>query len=454
MVANMSSLLSRRECLKRSLCGAGLVGWLPTLARIAQADERAGTKRPHRACILLWMGGGPSQLDTFDPKPGHANGGQFKAIETAVPGISICEHLPEMAKSMQDLAIIRSMSTKEGDHGRATYHLHTGYRPQGAIQYPTLGSLVSHELGHDDAPIPNYVSILPQTVFNSKAYAPGFLGPKRAPLVVGDAGRRPQPAPADGKVAGYGPPLEVKNLGNSDLVRSSWYEDRLNLLNDLEDDFASHSPGLAAESHRTAIQQAVRLMRSEARQAFELDEEPAALREKYGKHRFGQSCLLARRLIERGVAFVEISHSDNPAAWDTHNDGFTQLKPLLATLDQGWSTLLSDLRDRGLLESTLVVWMGEFGRTPVINPQAGRDHFPTAWSTVLSGGGIKGGQVYGQTSAAGDAVTDKPVAVNQFLATVCRSLGIDHTKQNPSNVGRPIRLVEPEAMPIDEIVMT
>ena len=456
LVRERGGFLSRRECLRRGIAGVGMAslsGWMPRMAQLARSAEPAPK---HRACILLWMPGGPSQLDTFDPKPGHANAGAFKAIETAVPGIQICEHLPQLAQSMQHLALIRSMKTKEGDHGRATYHLHTGYRPAGPIEYPAMGSFLSHELGQDDAPIPNYVSILPQTFLSPKAFGSGFLGPRRAPLVVGDSGRRPRPgAPMPNAEEGFGPPLEVRNLGDKQLVRSAWQTERLSLLEELETGFAADYPGAAADSHRTAVQQAVRLMQSDARRAFELEEEPVKVRESYGKNRFGQGCLLARRLVERGVAFVEVALTGDTGggiSWDTHADNFNQLKPLLSNLDQGWSALIRDLQDRNLLSTTLIVWMGEFGRTPTINAQTGRDHFPQAWSTVLCGGGIKGGQAYGRTNASGDEVTDNPVPVNNLLATVCHALGIDHAKQNPSNVGRPIRLVEPTADPISDLL--
>ena len=207
-------------------------------------------------------------------------------------------------------------------------------------------------------------------------------------------------------------------------------------------------------SHLSAYERAVRLMRAKGSEAFDLDEEPQELRVKYGRSQFGQGCLLARRLIERGVPFVEVSLSGGqPLAWDTHVDNFKAVTSLSESLDAGWSALVEDLKDRGMLDTTLIVWMGEFGRTPKINANNGRDHFPLAWSTVLMGGGIRGGQAIGKTAADGMAVLERPIGVGDFLATICRGLGIDPTKQNVSNVGRPIRIIDPKSSPIKEALV-
>jgi uncharacterized protein (DUF1501 family) len=193
-------------------------------------------------------------------------------------------------------------------------------------------------------------------------------------------------------------------------------------------------------------------MRTSAARAFDLDAEPAQLRDAYGRNRFGQGCLLARRLVERGVPFVEVSlGGNNGIGWDTHQNNFETVRELSLVLDAGWAALMDDLKQRGLLDSTLIVWMGEFGRTPKINGDKGRDHFPTAWSAVLGGGGIKGGQVVGKTSAGGEAVEQRPVSVPDLLATVCRALGIDPTKANPSNVGRPISIVDRAGKPLEDL---
>jgi Protein of unknown function (DUF1501) len=443
--------LSRRDLFRLSAAGVvgfSLSGWLERLAASAANDPQR-----RRACILLWMAGGPSQMDTFDLKPGHANGGTYAETATAVPGIKISEHLPKIARHMDRMAIIRSMSTKEADHGRAMYLLRTGQLEGGPIQYPPLGSMVAKELGRDDTALPHFVSIAPQRGLSPAAFTPGFLGPLYAPLIVGEGVAEPNPQQPAADPARS---LKVQDLDLPSNVTSKQAQARIEMLEAMERDFVAAHPGAAPLNHRTAYERAVRMMRSEAAKAFNVGDEPKELRERYGMSLFGQGCLLARRLVERGVPFVEVTLSNIPGVnnglgWDTHQDNFENVKRLSQVLDAAWSTLMEDLKERGLLDSTLVVWMGEFGRTPKINPQKGRDHWATSWSTVLAGGGIKGGQVIGRTSKDGMEVEDRPVAVADFLATICLALGIDPGKQNISN-GRPIRLVDKAAEPIKEIL--
>ncbi|MEZ6145530.1 MAG: DUF1501 domain-containing protein [Planctomycetaceae bacterium] len=440
--------MNRRDWLRLSAAGffgGAMSPWFPALA-----DQAATDPTRQRSCILLWMSGGPSQLDTFDPKPEHENGGEFKPIDTSVPGIQICEHLPKIAQQMQDMAIIRSMSTKEGDHTRATYLARTGYLPQGPIRYPTMGSLFSKELGHETADLPNFVSIAPNRILSPGAYGPGFLGPQYAPLIVGDASRGAAQMGEDDS-------LQVRNIKLPNGVDSPQLDGRLGLLDTLETSFASTCPDVTVESHRLAYEKAAHDACSAAVGAFNIDEEDDLLRDAYGRNPFGQGCLLARRLVERGVPFVEVSLNsagDNQGVgWDTHQDNFNGVQTLCETLDPAWATLMTDLRQRGLLDSTLIIWMGEFGRTPQIAADRnGRDHFPAAWSSVLCGGGIRGGQVVGKTSEDGMRVEDRKVATNDFLATVCRALGINPANQNISNVGRPIRVADPDATPIEELL--
>ncbi len=332
-------LLSRRDWLRLSAAGAlgaSVSGWLEALARAAAPPApRKG------ACIVLWMSGGPSQTDTFDLKPGHANGGPFKPIATSAPGIQISEHLPKIAKYAHRMAIIRSLTTKEGDHGRATHLMHTGYLPQGPVAHPTLGSLVSKEVGRDDAPLPNFVSIAPNRFFSPTAHASGFLGPAYAPLIIADnAGTGPAPP------GGYEETLKVQDLAPLNKVPESHVTSRIDLLRDLGRDFTTTRPDTPGKSHQTAVERAVRLMRTSAGKAFNLDEEPAKLRDAYGRSLFGQGCLLARRLVERGVPFVEVSLSGINGSgidWDTHGDNFNQVSALSAVLDQAWATLMMDL---------------------------------------------------------------------------------------------------------------
>ncbi|HET6328201.1 MAG TPA: DUF1501 domain-containing protein [Planctomycetaceae bacterium] len=444
-------MLSRRDCLRMAAAGVSFTsvsGWFGSFA--AQTQKHPARKR---SCILLWMPGGPSQLDTFDPKPGHANGGPFKAIQTAAPGVSISEHLPGLAKQMGHAAVIRSMSTKEGDHNRATSLMQTGYLPQGPIRYPSFGSLFSKELVDPHSEMPGFVSIAPSAFFRT---GPGFLGPQYAPMVVGGepvVPRKPEAeTPAETSPDDFGPPLRVANLGRPSGVTSRQAEARLDILKHLDQQFSASRPSPPIASHLSAYERALLLMKARGGEAFDLDEEPQNLRVKYGRNQFGQGCLLARRLIERGVPFVEVSLANNGNAlgWDTHVENFKAVQSLSETLDAGCSTLIADLAERGLLASTLIVWMGEFGRTPKINANNGRDHFPSAWSTVLMGGGIRGGQAIGKTDPDGMRVAERPVAVGDFLATICAGLGIDPTKQNVSNIGRPIRIIDPKSSPIRE----
>jgi hypothetical protein len=431
------------------LSAAGVVsyslsGWLDALAAATATNPQR-----KRACILLWMNGGPSQMDTFDLKPGHANGGPYKEIATSVPGIKISEHLPKLARHAKDMVLVRSMSTPEGEHTRATFHMRTGYLPNGPIAYPTLGSLVSQELGESQSAIPNFVSIAPAPFLSPAAYEPGFLGPKFAPLMVGNTGY------GFGPMANYEQALKVQDMARARDVSKNEADARNALRESLGSTFVARHPGLSTQSHKAAYERALRLMRTSAAKAFELDQEAPALRDAYGRNVFGQGCLLARRLVERGVPFVEVtltSADGNMIGWDTHIQNFEMVKKLSAVLDPAWSTLMHDLKERGLLDTTLIVWMGEFGRTHRINAQVGRDHFSTAWTTVLAGGGIKGGQVYGKTSPDGGTVADKPVSVPNFMATIVKALGIDPTKQNMSNVGRPIRIADAGSKPLEGVV--
>ena len=424
----MNAQLTRRGWLAAA-ASSPLVGWLTALA------ETPG--RP-RACILLWMSGGPAQTDTFDLKTGHKNGGPFAPSATAMPGIQISEHLPKVAEQMKRLAIVRSMKTQEGDHGRATYHLRTGYQQQGPIDYPSVGAALAKELGDPAADLPGFISVAPTRGVNPAAYGAGFLGPRFAPLVVG----------TQNEVGVVERALQVQDLLPAPGVQPAQAEARMGLLAEQNRGFLANHPDAGPLSHKAAYRRAERLMKATAARAFKLDEEPAALRDRYGRSLFGQGCLLARRLVERGVPFVEVALS----GWDTHIQNFDAVKRLSGTLDPAWATLMQDLAQRGLLDTTLVVWMGEFGRTPQINGQVGRDHFPSAWTAVLGGAGVKGGQVVGKTSADGTTVEERPVSVPDFMATVCRALGVDPEKQNLSNVGRPIRLADAGAKPVAEIL--
>ncbi len=416
--------LSRRDALRLAAAGVtslSLSGWFNVLATHAAAQ-----KSKHKACVLLWMDGGPSHKDTFDLKPGTSNGGPYKPIATSVPGIQISEHFPQLARLMQHAAIIRGMSTGEGAHGRAKFNLHTGYREgQGGVAYPSLGSLVAKELGNPEFTLPNFVSI------GNRSYGAGFLGTQYQPLVVANASRG------------------VENL--KPLVSGGAFDDRVDLLDQMEKAFYRDYRAGASAAHRTTYQRAVAMMKSKEAKAFDLTQEPASVRKAYGEGRFGDGCLLARRLIETGVSFVEVALG----GWDTHQNNFDRVKQLSQQVDPAMSALVRDLKERGLLDSTLIIWMGEFGRTPRINqrgPKPGRDHYPRAWSTLLAGGGIKGGQVIGKTDKEGATVIERRTSAIDFLATVCGILGINYNKQHTAPNGRPIRIVDKGAKPIKELL--
>jgi hypothetical protein len=395
-------------------------GWLNVLAGHAAAN---GAK--HKACILLWMDGGPSHKDTFDLKPDSKGAGEFKPLPTVVPGIQISEHFPKVARIMNHGAIIRGMSTSEGAHGRAKYYLHTGYKEGvGGLVHPSLGSLVGKELARPDFPLPSFVSI------GVRTYGSGFLGAHYQPLSVTD--------PAKG----------VENLRPH--VDAGAFNDRIGLLGEMERAFHKDYKAASSSAHQTTYEKAVALMQCKEAKAFDLAQETDAARAAYGGSKFGEGCLLARRLIETGVSFVEVSSP----GWDTHQNNFDRVKQLSGQVDPAMSALVLDLQSRGLLDSTLVVWMGEFGRTPNINARGdkpGRDHYPRAWSSVMFGGGIKGGQVIGRTDKQGAMVEERPVSTLDFMATVCRILGIDYTKQNIAPNGRPLRIVDKGANPINEL---
>jgi hypothetical protein len=441
-MAAFNSMLSRRQLLRVGAVSTAvsMSGWLGKLAMAAEANKT----KPKRSCILLWMNGGPSTIDMWDLKPGHENGGPYKEINTTAPGLKIGEHLPKIAMHGDRLAILRGMSTKEGDHARGTYLMRTGQLPGAAgIQYPSVGALVSKELGDPKAELPNFISIAPQRFFSQEAFGPGFLGPVHAPLIVGDNQNFANP-----QGNGIDQILRVADLERPKAIDEASAAARLELLRDMQEDFAAARPGQIAKSHSAAYDRAIRLMQSAGGKVFDLTEEKDNIRDKYGRNLFGQGCLLARRLVERGVPFIEVTLGN----WDTHGDNFTQVKNLCGTLDAAWGSLMEDLKDRGLLDTTTIVWMGEFGRTPKINQGRGRDHYPNAWSTVLAGGGLKGGQAIGKTSKDGTTVEERPTTTLDMLATLCLALGIDYEKTNPSNVGRPIRIVDKPCTPVKEVV--
>jgi hypothetical protein len=407
-------VVSRRTFLRQvsiGAAGAGLWGWKETVT--AQADE---LRKQGMACILLFMRGGPSQFETFDPKPGTASGAQTKITKTTVANIHLADMWPKTAKAMKDIALIRSLTNKEGEHLRATYQMHTGYIPAGSVKYPSLGSIVASELGPDDFDLPHYVSIGTRQALNGS----GFLGMSVAPFNVLNPNQMPS------------------NVELPRGISTQRFGRRLDLLRRLEQDFAEAGGGPNVENHLALYGSASQMVLSPRLKAFDLTQEHETLRERYGATPFGSGCLLARRLVEAGVTFVEVE----APGWDTHEDNFKRVKSLSESVDPAFATLVSDLKDRGMLERTLVIWMGEFGRTPKVNPRAGRDHYPQAFTAALAGAGIKGGQAIGSTTPDGTLVKNRPISVPDLFCSFYRALKINPHKENISTLGRPIKLIE------------
>jgi hypothetical protein len=383
----------------------------PALSLAQSLTANAQTlKRNNKSAILLWMGGGPPTIDMFDMKPGAATGGPLQPIATTGEG-QICEKLPLLAQQMKHLAIIRSMSTREADHQRGRYYMHTGYVPNPNIKHPSYGAVVSRELA-DQVPhleIPPFISI------GGPSEGPGFLGMAFAPFQVDASG----------------------NVRNLDMqVEKERMLDRMKMLAVLERRFIRERRGASPEDHAKVLEKTRALMTSDQMAAFRIEREAQNVRERYGTTGFGRSCLMARRLIETGVPFVEVDFG----GWDLHNGCFTGLDQKLPELDRAMSALVTDLAERDLLQDTVVLWMGEFGRTPRINGNAGRDHWARSWSVVVGGGTIQGGKVVGATNDDGTRITTEPFSSEDLMATVCRAMGISLNTTFTSNNGRPMKI--------------
>lgn len=374
----------------------------------ANAEEM---KRNRKSAILLWMGGGPSTIDIWDLKPGAPTSGPFRPI-SSTGNMQICEHMPLTAQQMKHLSVVRSMSTREADHARGRYYMQTGFVPNPNIEHPGYGSVVAHELisQRPELEIPPFVSV------GGAASGPGFLGMAWSPFAVTSSGRVRN--------------LEMK-MSDQRLLQ------RMAALKLIEDGFATRTRDTPATEHAKVLQKTFELMSSDQMEAFKVDEEPEKVKERYGTSGFGQGCLLARRLVEAGVPFIEV----DLGGWDTHSDNFTSLKDRkLPQLDQAMSALVEDLSQRELLDDTVVLWMGEFGRTPRINQDAGRDHFARAWSCVVGGGNLKGGLAVGETSFDGSAVETEPYSSEDLMTTVCKGLGISTDTTFTSKNGRPMKI--------------
>ena len=422
--------LDRRNFLRLSLGGAlGLgLGGLPSLPR-AWADEtkqkKVGGFGVAEHVVILWLNGGPSQIETFDPKPEHKNGGPTKAIKTRGKGVLLPHTMPLLAEQMDKVCLVRGMSTREGNHQRARYFLHTGYVPSGTVRHPDMGSLICQQKAEEQSELPPYICIN-----GSAGPGAGELGVALAPFTITD------------------PLKPVENLSYAQGVDSARFGRRRELLADLDEEFAKRRQGAAeVEGHRQIVAKADRMMHSARIKAFALDSEPEALRQRYGMSKFGQGCLMARRLIEQGTKVVEVQLN----GWDTHRDNFTRTAQLCSQLDQGFAGLLADLAERDLLSKTLVVCMGEFGRTARINANEGRDHNAKAWSLALAGGPIRGAHVVGRTSPDGTKVVERPLNAQDIMASIGHAVGIDKDHVNYTKNGRPISVVDEKGKLVPEL---
>jgi Protein of unknown function (DUF1501) len=432
--------LNRRHFLKH-VAGASALA-LPSLnfvQGLRAAEDKL--KKERKSLIIFWMGGGPSHMDTWDLKSGEPTGGEFKPIDTSAPGVQISEILPTVAAQMKHLAIIRSLVTNEGSHERGTTLMNTGRQPNPVVTYPAMGAVASSLLTPKELPLPGFIGI----GGTAQRIGPGFLGMMYAPFTVQNAGTPPQ---------NIKPPT---GLGDKEMEMERLRR-RQRLFYTLEKEFSEEAyphltkpedreaAGSVAQAHQTIYKKAFDLTVSPLRTVFEVSKEPKKVLDEYGGmgNGFGMGCLLARKLVEQGVTCVEI----DLGGWDNHNNIFNALKGTAqrpghgARLDQGMGTLVKDLVDRGRWKDTVVLWMGEFGRTPRINQGGGRDHWARCWSVVVGGGAIKGGQVYGSTSKDGMDIKDKPCSIGDLYATVYKALGIDPSTQQRDNLGRPLAIAE------------
>ncbi len=422
--------MTRRHFMSHLAGGSAMV--LPAMSFTnAVMAASSDLRKRHKSCIMLWMNGGPATIDMWDLKPGAPTAGEFKPIDTSLPGLQICEHLPLIAKEMKDLCVVRSMSTKEADHNRGRYYMHTGYVPNPNIEHPSYGSVVARVM--EDQSKSLNLEIPPFVAVGGGSEGPGFLGMTWAPFVVNSNG-------------------DVRDLHmNLDKDRLA---QRMAMLTAIESNFIGQVGGdsgggraargktggggtTPAGEHAKILDKTVKLMTSKQMDAFKVNGESQAVRDRYGNTGFGKGCLMARRLVEAGVPFIEV----DLGGWDTHANNFRTLQTQkLPELDKAMSALVGDLRERGLLDDTAIIWLGEFGRTPRINGNAGRDHWARSWSVVVGGAGFKRGTVVGKTNSDGTMVDTEPYTSQDLMASVCKSLGISLDTTFTSNNGRPMKI--------------
>jgi hypothetical protein len=415
--------VTRREfaaIAAKTFLGVGMFSAIGTKA--FAADAKTESKPPigpgtAKNCIYLYMNGGMTHLDTLDPKPGAETQGPVEAIKTSADGVLISEYLPTLAKHMDKAAIVRSLSSTQGAHERGRYLMKTSYTQRGTIRHPALGAwLLKLDGQQQNVTLPGNVRI----GNDSNHPGAGFMESKYSPLPIGN--------PAAG-------------LQNSKMMRgitSPEFDKRLKLSNDFDAEFRTKFNQKQVRSYTDAYANAIKLMSSQELESFNIYRESEQTRNAYGDNPFGQGCLLARRLIENNVRFVEVSLG----GWDTHQNNFVRVPQQASILDQGLGALLGDLSDKGMLDETIVVLCTEFGRTPNINQNAGRDHYPKAFSGLIAGGGIKGGQAYGSTDKTGEEVEENFTEVPEFNATIANALGLPLRKIVHSPSKRPFTVAD------------
>jgi uncharacterized protein (DUF1501 family) len=400
--------LSRRDLL----CAAGALGLsflLPPLE--ARAANERGTHRK-KSLVTIWLEGGPSQLETWDPHPGGKIGGPTKAIATSIPGVQIADTFPAVAQQLGSLSVIRSLVSKEGDHERGSYFLKTGYRPDPTLHHPSLGAILVNQIPEASLVIPQHIAI------GNSQWPPrgGFLGDQLDAFRVYDPGRDVPnlKAPVD-------PARQTRRVNNLEVVSKAFERGR--------------RPQVEKTLHQHMIERALEMMSSDQLRAFQIEGETRLLREAYGENTFGRGCLVARRLVEAGIRAIEITLS----GFDTHANNFNLVRDNARILDPALATLIKDLRERDLLQSTVVLVIGEFGRTPAINPLDGRDHWPSGFSCLIGGGGLKSGLAIGSTDPEGQVKMPKePVEVGDLFATILKTFGVDFAHEVITPIGRPM----------------
>ena len=420
--------ISRRGFLGGAAAvGAAAAADMTGLSILGSPALAGELKKGQKRVILLWLAGGASQLETWDPKPGAITGGPFRAIPTDVPGTHISELMPEMAKRMKTTCVIRGLNTKNGDHGSAAITMMRGRRNEANLRYPDLGAVLAREMGRADSKVPDYVTFYTQTEGRGMAPGdPGFLGARFGPM----------------DLTTNNAPEFIRKL---DSITDLDHKERGDLRDLLGKQFAKGRQSDAMNSQGEAYERVRGLMASE--KLFDISQEPQKVRDRYGKTQFAEQTLIARRLVEAGVPFVRVGR----AWWDSHGQNFETHQEMVPELDHVMATLIDDLKDRGLLDDVMIVTLAEFGRTPSINSSLGRDHFASAWSMTMTGGGAKGGAVYGKSDPKGNTVVSEEVDAGSLFATIYANLGINPNK-NYYVGSRPVPLVNPGIEPIAALV--